>query len=66
MNDSSNSSNNNTKGSKSNTSVVTDYTQLHLNPHLISALQQEFQFDNLTGIQARCIPAALQGRDLLA
>ncbi|EPY33722.1 ATP-dependent RNA helicase DDX18/HAS1 [Strigomonas culicis] len=32
----------------------------------MTALESEFQFKELTSIQARCIPAALQGRDLLA
>lgn len=46
--------------------AVTDYRELHLNPHIVSALEQEFKFKELTPIQSRCIPAALQGRDLLA
>ncbi|KPA80114.1 putative DEAD box RNA helicase [Leptomonas pyrrhocoris] len=46
--------------------AVTDYKALHLNPHIVSALEQEFHFKELTPIQSRCIPAALQGRDLLA
>ncbi|KAG5489323.1 hypothetical protein GH5_00191 [Leishmania sp. Ghana 2012 LV757] len=46
--------------------TVTDYKLLQLNPHIVSALEQEFQFKELTPIQSRCIPAALQGRDLLA
>ncbi|KPI87760.1 putative DEAD box RNA helicase [Leptomonas seymouri] len=46
--------------------AVTDYKELHLNPHIVSALEQDFKFTELTPIQSRCIPAALQGRDLLA
>jgi ATP-dependent RNA helicase DDX18/HAS1 len=46
--------------------AVSDYKELHLNPHIVSALEQEFKFKELTPIQSRCIPAALQGRDLLA
>ncbi|CCW66980.1 unnamed protein product [Phytomonas sp. Hart1] len=47
-------------------SVSTDYKQLRLNPHIVSALENDMKFTSLTGIQARCIPAALQGKDLLA
>lgn len=46
--------------------AVTNYAELHLNPHIVSALEHEFKFKELTAIQSRCIPAALQGRDLLA
>lgn len=45
---------------------VTDYRELHLNPHIVSAIESDFKFSELTAIQSRCIPAALQGRDLLA
>lgn len=46
--------------------AVSDYKELRLNPHIVTALEQEFKFAELTPIQSRCIPAALQGRDLLA
>ncbi|CAD2214311.1 ATP-dependent RNA helicase DDX18/HAS1 [Angomonas deanei] len=46
--------------------AVTNYKELKLNPHVESALEQEFKFTTLTDIQARCIPTALQGKDLLA
>ncbi|KEG12743.1 putative ATP-dependent RNA helicase [Trypanosoma grayi] len=45
---------------------VSDYKALKLNPHIISALEGDFKFEKLTGIQGRCIPVALAGRDLLA
>ncbi|KAG8347634.1 DEAD DEAH box helicase Helicase conserved C terminal domain [Trypanosoma vivax] len=46
--------------------IVSDYRALKLNPHVVSALENEFKFEKLTGIQGRCVPAALSGRDLLA
>ncbi|CCW60046.1 unnamed protein product [Phytomonas sp. EM1] len=46
--------------------VSTDYKSLRLNPHIVAALENDMKFSSLTGIQARCIPAALQGKDLLA
>nr|CCC93768.1 unnamed protein product [Trypanosoma congolense IL3000] len=46
--------------------TVSDYKSLKLNPHIVTALQNDFKFDQLTGIQGRCLPAALAGRDLLA
>lgn len=46
--------------------AITDYMDLKLNHHIITAIQQDFQFKEFTPIQSRCIPAALQGRDLLA
>lgn len=54
------------RGKSHSIPIVTDYKELNLNPHIVSALEQDFKFDSLTGIQGRCIPAALQGRDLLA
>lgn len=45
---------------------VSDYRSLKLNPHIVTALENDFKFQELTGIQGRCIPAALAGRDLLA
>lgn len=45
---------------------IADFKELNLNPHLVSALETDFKFQSLTPIQSRCIPAALQGRDLLA
>ncbi|ORC92997.1 putative ATP-dependent RNA helicase [Trypanosoma theileri] len=62
------------KSSKSNEKVkqrekvpfASDYKALNLNPHVVTALENDFKFQELTGIQGRCIPAALSGRDLLA
>ncbi|KAF5224909.1 putative ATP-dependent DEAD/H RNA helicase [Trypanosoma cruzi] len=45
---------------------VSDYKALNLNPHIVTALENDFKFGELTGIQGRCVPAALSGRDLLA
>lgn len=46
--------------------AVKNYTELLLNPFIVTAIQQDFNFEELTPIQSQCIPAALQGRDLLA
>jgi ATP-dependent RNA helicase DDX18/HAS1 len=52
--------------SKESFEPIEDYHQLSLNPHMVSALEHEFKFSSLTGVQSRCIPAALAGKDLLA
>lgn len=46
--------------------AVTDYHELNLNPHIVSALEKDFGFKELTGIQAKALPSALAGKDLLA
>lgn len=55
-----------TENLKDTIPAVTNYKELNLNPHVVSAIENEFKFEKLTAIQSRCIPAALQGRDLLA
>eukprot|EP00331_Platyophrya_macrostoma_P010447 CAMPEP_0176415832 /NCGR_PEP_ID=MMETSP0127-20121128/6019_1 /TAXON_ID=938130 /ORGANISM="Platyophrya macrostoma, Strain WH" /LENGTH=609 /DNA_ID=CAMNT_0017795859 /DNA_START=24 /DNA_END=1853 /DNA_ORIENTATION=- len=46
--------------------IVTNYKELSLNPLIVQSLESEFKFSELTGIQSKAIPAALNGRDLLA
>ena len=46
--------------------VQRDFSQLGLNPHLVDSLATVFGFSELTDIQARAIPAALSGHDILA
>jgi len=46
--------------------AVNDFHNLNLNPHIVTALAEEFSFDRLTGIQGRAIPSALAGKNLLA
>lgn len=55
-----------TENLKDSIPAVANYMDLNLNLHIVSAIQHDFQFKELTPIQSLCIPAALQGRDLLA
>eukprot|EP00758_Cryptobia_borreli_P013390 Tbor_TRINITY_DN5828_c1_g1::TRINITY_DN5828_c1_g1_i1::g.7298::m.7298/K13179/DDX18, HAS1; ATP-dependent RNA helicase DDX18/HAS1 len=65
--DDNNKTNSTTSGTSAEQGTVTsDYRELNLNPHIVSSLEEEFQFKELTGIQSRAIPCALAGKDILA